>query len=189
MTKKKSKPKPLSDSDYQLMLSSKRNILHGKRLWRFYEGQFYFSLIFVGLLIGALIRIYKVGVENYILLILVIIPPFLTYLMIIYRRSELRFLEVVTNKSSEENYILIKESIRLLNWRIEKESPRDVEAFTGQGLGLTWGDEMITAIIADNLILINCQCNLDYYKTQNFFTFGKLTRIAKKLKTQIESKT
>jgi hypothetical protein len=186
MTKKKKKLADLSDSDYELMLSSKRNILHAKRLWRFYEAQFYFSLIFMTPVIGSVLRIYKVGLESYILLLLIIIPPFLICLMLIYRRSELNFLEVVNSKTREQNYMLLKKSIRDLNWRIENESQRHVEAFTGQGLGFTWGDEMVTAVIADNTILINCLCNLDYYKAQGFFTFGKLTRITKKLKNQIE---
>ena len=137
-------------------------------------------------MIGALLRIYKVGSENNILLLLLIVPPFLIFLLISYRRSELKFLELVNNKTREQNFGLSKKAIQDLNWRIENESVRHLEAFSGSSLGLTWGDEMITVIIADNTILINCQCNLDYYKTQGFFTFGKLTRTAKKLRNQIE---
>jgi hypothetical protein len=137
-------------------------------------------------IIGALLRIKKVGLGSNILLLLLIVPPFLIYFFISYRRSELKFLELVNNKTREHNCMLTKKAIQDLNWRIENESIRHLEAFTGQDLGLTWGDEMVTVIIADNTILINCQCNMDYYKTQGFFTFGKLTRTAKKLKMQIE---
>jgi len=179
MTKKKNKPKDLSDTDYQLMLSSKRNIFHGKRLWRFYEAQFYLSLTFLAPLIGAILRILKVGLENNIILVFLIAPPFLIFVLLSYRRSELKFLELQNNKTREQNFYLTKKAIHDLNWRIENESQRHIEAFTGQGLGFTWGDEMITVIIATNTILINSQCNLDDYKTQGFFTFGKLTRIAK----------
>jgi hypothetical protein len=186
MTKSKNKFKDLPDSDYQLMLSSKKIVFHGKRLWRFYEAQFYFSLIFLAPVIGTLLRINKVGLENNILLLFVIVPLFLIFFLISYRRSELNFIEVVNNNTQEQNCILIKKAIQDLKWRIENESVRHLEVFTSNGPGLTWGDEMVTVIIADNSILINCQCNLDYYKTQGMFTFGKLTRTAKKLKNKIE---
>ena len=182
MTTKKIKVADLSDTDYELMLSSKRNILHSKRLWRFYEAQFYFSIIFMAPVIGSFLRIYKAGLDNYFLVLFIIIPPFLIYLMFIYRRSELNFLEVVNSKTREQNYLVLKKSIQDLNWRIEKESQRYIEAFTGKGLGLTWGNEMITTIIADNIILINCQCNLDYYKTQGFFYFRKIDENSEPIK-------
>ncbi len=140
-------------------------------------------------MIGGALRISKVGLENNFLLLLFIIPAFLFFFLLSYRRHELKFIEIVNDKLIDQNRILAKKAIKELRWRIDNESVRHIEAFTGQSWGLTWGDEMITVVIADNIILMNCQCNLDSYKTQGFFTFGKLTRLAKKLKAQIELET
>ena len=168
------------------MFITKRNILRADRFWYFYQFQFYISVVLLAPIIMTIIRIVMKGLEGYYQILLMAIPVLIILFLFYYRRSELRFIKIINDKNINENYLIVEKSINDLNWKARIKSERHIEAFTKGKFGSNWREEMVTIIIYDNLILINCLSNLETSQNTAAFTFGKLTGISKKLKIQIE---
>ncbi len=168
--------KKLQIEDYKLMLSSNKLSLNGKRWWKFFEFSFYITGLTLVLILGSLMRILKVGYLEWQDPILIIIPTLFVLWWLSYKKKELIFFEIRTPFGVKENHTIVINSLKNLNWYIKKNQPYFLEAFREGRLAVKWGRDMISILIDNERILINSICNLDIFKNQALFTFGRLKR-------------
>ncbi|MBL7741979.1 MAG: hypothetical protein JNN00_00760 [Chitinophagaceae bacterium] len=176
----------MTEKEYTQMFSAKKLILKGKRWRKFHE----FTVVPTGLCIATTIgcvgRISKVGFTEWPLIPFFFLPITFLCWWIPYKNRELKFTDIETSNDQKGNHALVTNALNKLNWGIKKNTPYFIESFTSQDIGFTWGSDMITILLADKKILINCISNVDIVKNQAFFTFGHLSRTIRKLRDAIE---
>ena len=158
------------------MLLSKRLILKGKRWRKFYEASILIIFIALALVTGCLVRIITVEYFEWQQLLFMGIPFLFIIWWLPYKRKELKFSEIITGSKKEENHEIVTRTLKKLDWYIKLNHLYFIEAFAGPKITTTWGNEMVSILIDENRISINCICNVDIFRNQAFFTFGRLKK-------------
>ncbi len=117
-----------------------------------------------------------------LILVLILISIILAWIQ--YRK--LKFKRIQNHFSSEENKKIVNDAIESLNWKIAFKSKYFIEAINPKRDYRSWGDEMISIVVADQEILVNSICNVDSTRMQAFLSFGKNKENVRKLFEQIK---
>jgi hypothetical protein len=178
---------PYTNDELKTMFETKTLILKGKRWRKFHEFIWWAILIGLGPFLGGILRITKIGFREWQVFPFIVIPILFMIWWIPYKRKELKLYEILTSFKKKQNQEFVLAAIEKLGWHTKYNSQQFIEAYDNSRIGLTWGMNMISVLIEDNRILLNCLTNLDSTTThkQAFFTFGKLKRNVKKLERSV----
>jgi hypothetical protein len=177
----------MNEQQLQKMIKTRRLMLSKRRLRKHYRGcgapgilgAFFFYLSAKGYN-GQSEQVYF-GVS------LLLIS--LAILMLLNQYFALRLKEVTTGLTREQNYYLVKETLKTLGWPVRVEDKGFVEAYTPSGFPKdlrTGGREMVSIVITDEAVWINSICNLDHYLPPSAFSLGKNRQNVRKFLSTLE---
>ena len=175
---------PYTKEEFAKMFETKTLLLKGRRWRRFNEAIVWAMLFMIMWVCAAVVSMIKNGFHWAPVLFIIVPILFLTWWSP-NKDKELRFYELTTEFNKKENHEFVLAALKKLEWKIGYTSIRFTEAYENSKNWWTWGDNMVTVLIEDNRILINCVTNLDVITTQAGFTFGELTRIVKRLEQAV----
>ncbi|HMH24515.1 MAG TPA: hypothetical protein VK563_22195 [Puia sp.] len=156
------------------MMTSGRLVLSRKRLLKHYETLFYFGLPMLFALGCFIYFQLHDGIAHIISPKMSLLGlPALGVAIFLNQYNGLKFTKLNTILPKEKNYEIAKETIRQLNWTMQSDSESFLEAFNPYRDFRTWGDEMISIVIAEHQIMINSICNIDTHQSQAALSFGK----------------
>lgn len=137
---------------------------------------------------------YKVekDLNYYIVIFMVfILFPFLAILTSIVQYRALKFITIPAILSAKNNQNAALQALRRMHWTIKVNQEGFMEAHNPilEPTSLrTFGREMITVIILEKRVLLNCICNVDTtIWFQGAFTFGKIKELTEKFKKYFAS--
>ena len=114
-----------------------------------------------------------------------LIFPIMAGLLYLHQKKSLRLKELETNLSKQDNYQAVKATLKELKWQIKVDNKGFIEAYTDNFGIITWADQMFSAVITDDKILINSICNVDTYATQAI-AWGQNSRNVKRFRKTFE---
>ena len=164
----------MTTEQQQKMLVTQRLILSRKRLFKHYE-----ALIWLGLPMCFCVAafVYMQSQDSLANIIgpklILLALPVLGLLIFSNQYRALGLKKMETSFSKEKNYILAKEAITALKWRLQVDNKGFLEAYNPIWDLRTWGNEMISIVIDDQQMLVTSICNVDQSKGQAALSFGK----------------
>jgi hypothetical protein len=170
------------------MFSTHRLSLNKKRLFKHYEVLVYMGLPMCFSLVSFIILQIQAKTLDIISPRMILLAlPAMGLAIFFNQYLGLKFTKVNTTLSKEKNYETAKETIRQLKWNLHVDSKGFLEAFNPFSDLRTWGDEMISIVIAEHQILINSICNVDNSLSQAALSFGKNRQNIKKFRKVFSS--
>ena len=165
----------MTTEQQQKMLITQRLILSRKRLFKHYE-----VLVWLGLPMCFCVAafVYMQSQDSLANIIgpklILLALPVLGLLIFSNQYRALGLKKMETSFSKEKNYILAKEAITALKWRLQVDNKGFLEALNPFSDLRTWGNEMISIVIDDRQML-KSQAALSFGKNrQNIRRFGKM---------------
>jgi hypothetical protein len=141
------------------------------------------SLFFIYYIVEGFVD--RTGQNNsHYLLIFLIFPLFAVYLFI-KQWASLKLKVLLTDLSKQDNYKMVKETLRILQWHIKVDNKGFIEAYAETNGLWTWEDQMISIIITDNKVLFNSIVGVDTFSTQAI-SWGQNARNIKRFKKTFE---
>jgi hypothetical protein len=115
--------------------------------------------------------------------IVMIVLPAIAVFTFITQYKALRFIEIGTPFLIKDNHRLVMQVFHGMRWKVKQNQYDFVEAYSPKwDKGTTWGYEMMSVIIAEKKILVNCICSVDTIWFQVGITFGRTKQWVGKFK-------
>jgi hypothetical protein len=157
----------MTTEQHQKALTTRKLTLSKRRALAHYLD--FFLMIVISIFLGVyVLRGYSEETSNYNspYLLIFLAFPIATIVIYLSQRRLLRLASIETNHSKSANYMLAKETLKTLGWRIKVDNKGFIEAYTNNFGFWTWTDQMISIFISDNKILYNSIGNVDSFATQ-----------------------
>jgi hypothetical protein len=178
----------MTDIQIQKMISKGRLILTMRRFLVHYSASIFFSLSSLILIATLIIHWSKnASQKNFFIVVLMIFVlfPLLAIITFINQYKNLKFHSFQTQFSKTDNHKLAAQTLRRIGWKIKVNQKEFIEAYNPKwSNGRTWGYEMMSIIISEKEILINCICSVDTIWFQAGLTFGKLKNLVTDFKNR-----
>jgi hypothetical protein len=156
-------------------LLNNRLCLDRKSFRKHYEAPIWMSVVSIFMLGGSIKLMLSENVKFAPAMLFLLVIPVMNLLVWLNQYLILRCKQIDTNLDRGTASRIAQLTLETLQWPINKHVPGQYfQAINPFADIRTWGDELVTVIIADNKILVNSICNLEYgTMTQAGLSFGK----------------
>jgi hypothetical protein len=176
----------MNKKEQEFAITTKKLHLNKGRLLRHYFDVYLMALITVFLVFYKLeVFVSIIRDHNSPIFLFLLFFPVLTILIYYNKTKELRLTELHTVYAKQENYTVVKQTLKTLGWRIKIDNKGFIEAYTNNFGLWTWSDQMFCVFITDNKILYTSLVNVDTFATQAI-TWGQNSRNKRKFKEYFE---
>lgn len=176
----------MTKQQQELVLATKKLHLTKERTFKHYLDpllMFGLSMFFLFLIRKGFIK--KDGDYDSPYFLVFLIFPAIAFLLYYSQKRLLQLKQIDTRFAKQDNYKIVKETLKTLGWDIKVDSEGFIEAYTNNSGFWTWTDQMISIIIIDNTVLFNSVGNVDTYATQAI-SWGQHSRNRKQFRDTFE---